>query len=151
MQWNRKIEGEKAVHNLQLHPIYVWQNGERKKERKKCESGAATLWFSSPVSHICTEREREREREGEREKRDRQIVLHLQYVFWAGSYATRLGVSGRGGGWEDGDSLVERKGKERKGKERKGKERKEGRREGKKRGGSPWVQTGGKRSAEERL
>lgn len=51
-----------------------------------------------PISLIWTGREKGREK--------RQIDCPASPVcFWAGSYATRLGVSGRGG-WEDGDSLV---------------------------------------------
>lgn len=62
---------------------------------------------------------------GGREKRDRQIVLHLQYVSELVAMQQDW-ESVEVGGWEDGDSLVERKeGRERGRKE----ERKEGRKE----------------------
>lgn len=54
-----------------------------------------------PISHVCTERERG-------EKRDRQIVLHLQYVSELVAMQQDW-ESVEEGGWEDGDSFVERK------------------------------------------
>lgn len=74
----------------------------------------------------------ERQKRGWTREKQRQTDCPASLVFfWAGSYATRLGVSGRGG-WEARDSLARGRKEWREEKRRQG---------GKKEGGGPWVRT----------
>lgn len=82
-----------TVHHMQWTEkpwaVHSWENWE--------DWWTATQWFVFFLSQEVTIGERERKRQTD--------CPASPVCFWAGSYATRLGVSGRGG-WEAGDSLA---------------------------------------------